>query len=85
MTIDKCPGDDSGYFKLTWKGFEQLRWHSYRCVWFDANELKSEDFGEHLLVAADSVAERQGTSAIPVMPGPSLGRPEGEKGDNIPI
>ena len=55
MTIDICPGEESGYSKLTFGGFKTLTWHTYRCVWFEANELKSQDFGEHLLVAAVSI------------------------------
>jgi hypothetical protein len=56
MTVDICPGDESGYSRLTWRGPEPLRWKTYRCVWFDGNELKSDDFGEHLLVAADAMS-----------------------------
>ena len=54
MTVDICPGEVSSYSKLTWRGIRNLTWHHYRCVWFDGNELHSDDFGEHLLAAADS-------------------------------
>ncbi len=61
MTVDICPGDDSGYSRLTWTGPKTLEWKTYRCVWFDGNELKSDDFGEHLLMAA----EEYGHDGIP--------------------
>jgi uncharacterized protein YodC (DUF2158 family) len=51
MTIEKCPGDASGHYRRTWRGREELRWTRYRCVWFVGNELKAEDFDEHLLTA----------------------------------
>jgi uncharacterized protein YodC (DUF2158 family) len=59
MTIDRCPGDESGHFRLTWGGRKKLIWHSYRCVWFDKNELKSEDFEEHLLALANTTADNR--------------------------
>ena len=59
MTIDKCPGDESGYSKLTWGGLKKLTWYTYRCVWFEGNELRSEDFGEELLTAVDAINGNQ--------------------------
>lgn len=52
MTVDKLPGEDSGYSKLTLRGREKIIWTRYRCVWFQGNELKSDDFAEHLLTPA---------------------------------
>lgn len=54
MTVDVCPGDESGYTRLTLGGLKRVAWQTYRCVWFDGNELKSDSFSEHLLVAADA-------------------------------
>ena len=59
MTIDICPGEESSYSKLTWGGLKKLTWITYRCVWFDGNELKSEDFSEQLLIAENAIANRQ--------------------------
>jgi uncharacterized protein YodC (DUF2158 family) len=54
MTVDRVPGEESGHHKMTWGGLREIRWYSYRCVWFDENELKSDVFEEYLLVAVDT-------------------------------
>lgn len=59
MTVDRFAGEESGYHKMTWSGLRTIRWHCYRCVWFDENELRCSDFEEHLLVAADTQSVKQ--------------------------
>ena len=58
MTVDICPGEESSYTRLTLRGATKLKWHCYRCVWFDGKELKADEFGEHLLIAADERPDR---------------------------
>lgn len=53
MVVEYYPDEESGYHRLTWSGLRSIRWFSYRCIWFDGNELKSGEFVEQLLVPTD--------------------------------
>jgi uncharacterized protein YodC (DUF2158 family) len=55
MTVDRCPGEPSGHFKMTWGGPKEIIWDVYRCVWFDGNDLKASEFDEELLVDGGAV------------------------------
>jgi uncharacterized protein YodC (DUF2158 family) len=54
MTVDRYPGEESGYFKLSWGRRKPILWTVYRCVWFIGNELMSEEFEEYLLELVSS-------------------------------
>jgi uncharacterized protein YodC (DUF2158 family) len=59
MTVDRKPGEASGYSKFSIKGLQHIMWEMYRCVWFDGNELKAESFEEYLLVSASGGVTEQ--------------------------
>ena len=54
MTVDRYPGEASGYFKLSWSGLKETNWQQYRCVWFVEDALRSGDFEEYLLDPASA-------------------------------
>jgi len=53
MTVDACPGDESGHAKCTIFGLKKITWSDYCCRWYDGKEYVYEQFGGHLLKSVD--------------------------------